>query len=65
LFRFIEAGEKVGVHFLLFDSPFYPISGLAETDRISNGEFGIAAVAQLVERVLGKDEVMGPSPISS
>ncbi len=24
-----------------------------------------AAVAQLVERVLGKDEVMGPSPISS
>ncbi len=30
-----------------------------------NGVFGIAAVAQLVERVLGKDEVMGPSPISS
>ena len=25
----------------------------------------IAAVAQLVERVLGKDEVMGPNPISS
>ncbi len=25
----------------------------------------IAAVAQLVERVLGKDEVMGSSPISS
>ncbi len=25
----------------------------------------IAAVAQLVERVLGKDEVMGPTPISS
>ena len=25
----------------------------------------LAAVAQLVERVLGKDEVMGPSPISS
>ena len=24
-----------------------------------------AAVAQLVERVLGKDEVMGPTPISS
>ncbi len=24
-----------------------------------------AAVAQLVERVLGKDEVMGPNPISS
>ena len=24
-----------------------------------------AAVAQSVERVLGKDEVMGPSPISS
>ena len=26
---------------------------------------GSAAVAQLVERVLGKDEVMGSSPISS
>ena len=26
---------------------------------------GIAAVAQSVERVLGKDEVMGPNPISS
>ena len=26
---------------------------------------GFAAVAQLVERVLGKDEVMGSSPISS
>ena len=25
----------------------------------------VAAVAQLVERVLGKDEVMGSSPISS
>jgi hypothetical protein len=25
----------------------------------------IAAVAQLVERVLGKDEVTGPSPVSS
>ncbi len=25
----------------------------------------LAAVAQLVERVLGKDEVMGSSPISS
>jgi hypothetical protein len=25
----------------------------------------LAAVAQLVERVLGKDEVMGPNPISS
>jgi hypothetical protein len=28
-------------------------------------EMGFAAVAQLVERVLGKDEVMGPNPISS
>ena len=27
--------------------------------------FSLAAVAQLVERVLGKDEVMGPTPISS
>ena len=27
--------------------------------------FDIAAVAQLVECVLGKDEVMGPIPISS
>ena len=26
---------------------------------------GLAAVAQLVERVLGKDEVTGPSPVSS
>ena len=31
----------------------------------AKGEPDIAAVAQLVERVLGKDEVMGPSPISS
>ena len=30
-----------------------------------NDGAGIAAVAQLVERVLGKDEVMGPNPISS
>ena len=29
------------------------------------GTGGNAAVAQLVERVLGKDEVMGSSPISS
>ena len=29
------------------------------------GELSWAAVAQLVERVLGKDEVMGPNPISS
>ena len=29
------------------------------------GSNGAAAVAQLVERVLGKDEVMGSSPISS
>ena len=28
-------------------------------------ETKLAAVAQLVERVLGKDEVMGPNPISS
>jgi hypothetical protein len=46
-----------------------------ETDKlastISPDEFGrktvgsLAAVAQLVERVLGKDEVTGPSPVSS
>ena len=39
--------------------------GLAETNRMSNGKFDIAAVAQPVERVLGKDEVMGSTPISS
>ena len=33
--------------------------------QFCQGGSGIAAVAQLVERVLGKDEVMGPSPISS
>ncbi len=27
--------------------------------------YTVAAVAQLVERFLGKDEVMGPNPISS
>ena len=43
--------------FVLFAILIYP--------RAANGECGIAAVAQLVERVLGKDEVMGPSPISS
>ena len=32
--------------------------------RLANRE-SIAAVAQLVERVLGKDEAMGSSPISS
>ena len=56
------------MHLLFFDSPFRQGSrhdGLAETDRMSNGELGIAAVAQPVERVLGKDEVMGPNPISS
>ncbi len=31
----------------------------------AGSEAGIAAVAQLVERFLGKDEVMGSSPISS
>ena len=30
-----------------------------------NAEPSVAAVAQPVERVLGKDEVMGPIPISS
>ena len=31
----------------------------------TNRVFSIAAVAQLVERVLGKDEVVGSSPIGS
>ena len=35
-----------------------------ETRRFFGGSVS-AAVAQLVERVLGKDEVMGSSPISS
>ena len=33
--------------------------------RSDKGGSGVAAVAQSVERVLGKDEVMGPNPISS
>ncbi len=32
---------------------------------VHKGNLDIAAVAQLVERVLGKDEVMGSTPISS
>ena len=33
--------------------------------RFPSPAFKLAAVAQLVEHVLGKDEVMGSSPISS
>jgi hypothetical protein len=36
-----------------------------ETSRVAGRDGEVAAVAQLVERVLGKDEVMGPNPISS
>ena len=35
------------------------------TWQVSETVQNLAAVAQLVERVLGKDEVMGSSPISS
>ena len=42
-----------------FPSPALFEMGLLET------RVGLAAVAQLVERVLGKDEVTGPSPVSS
>ena len=38
---------------------------VSDSIQFCQGGSGIAAVAQLVERVLGKDEVMGPSPISS
>ena len=37
----------------------------AERHRARPTEFAVAAVAQLAERVLGKDEVMGSTPISS
>jgi hypothetical protein len=57
IFRSINAGEKVVVQ-LLF------IERLAVTG-LSNGNISIAAVAQSVERFLGKDEVMGSNPISS
>ena len=33
--------------------------------RFPSPALSLAAVAQLVERVLGKDEVTGPSPVSS
>ncbi len=41
------------------------ISIFAAIARDAKYEYCIAAVAQLVERVLGKDEVMGSNPISS
>ena len=51
-----------------FPSPAFRPIGLAGRRRLfgaAAAELYLAAVAQLVERVLGKDEVMGPNPISS
>ena len=59
---FLEAGEQGGCTFFVVLKVVVLISR-ASLERDWN--FGVAAVAQLVERVLGKDEVMGPSPISS
>jgi hypothetical protein len=56
-FWIIEAGEKVVVQLLFIER--LAVIGL------SNGDISIAAVAQSVERFLGKDEVMGSNPISS
>jgi hypothetical protein len=44
---------------------YVEVIGVALLTNVRTGGLGTAAVAQLVERVLGKDEVMGPSPISS
>jgi hypothetical protein len=49
-------GRRPGVGTVFSSCPF----SLRGTDRVFN-----AAVAQLVECVLGKDEVMGSNPISS
>ena len=53
----------------LVDSVFVVVRGVVCGCPRVRGEgcflLATAAVAQLVERVLGKDEVMGPSPISS
>ena len=41
-------------------------SGAHRAERqVCGKKLNLAAVAQLVERVLGKDEVTGPSPVSS
>ncbi len=51
--------------------PFRRRDGMGRRRTQANGEtrsqreLNSAAVAQLVERVLGKDEVTGPSPVSS
>ena len=48
------------------DQFFRPSAAERQTPKRTNCErVRIAAVAQLVERVLGKDEVMGSIPISS
>ena len=44
---------------------YVEVIAVARLTNVTTGGLGTAAVAQLVERVLGKDEVMGPSPISS
>ena len=47
-------------------SRYYPVWIVAENlPALRSALAGCAAVAQLVERVLGKDEAMGSSPISS
>ena len=38
-------------------------AGLSSRERNSEGDTGSAWVAQLVERVLGKDEVTGSIPV--
>ena len=56
-----------------FPSPALSIEFVRKNERFSGlqaraglaGREIAAAVAQLVERVLGKDEVTGPSPVSS
>ncbi len=51
---------------LTFPSLCLSVSSVAENLLVlESGLAGCAAVAQLVERVLGKDEAMGSSPISS
>ncbi len=56
--------RKVEINFLVFS---IDISVLKLIHLVNFVFFVVnaAAVAQLVERVLGKDEVMGPIPISS
>jgi hypothetical protein len=51
--------------FLEFLGGVTPINFPLERHEARPTEFAVAAVAQLAERVLGKDEVMGSTPISS